>query len=83
MKKVGIPLRALWTEPEEFKMMPLDCKTRLHGDKLLQHRKIAIPTLNGLGAGPADQQMTMPGPRSDEPVIASLIMHPFQIPQIL
>jgi len=42
-------------------MMPLDCETRLSGDKLLQDRKIAIVGLHHLEAGSADKHMAVEG----------------------
>jgi hypothetical protein len=76
-------LSALGAKSKELKVMAFDCKTGLRGDKLLQDRKIAISKLHRLGAGSADKHMAVPGRRRDEPMLAALIVDPFQVPQIL
>ena len=52
--------RAFGTQSEEFKVMPTDCKTCLHGDKLFQDREVAITTLHCFQAGAANNHMAVP-----------------------
>ena len=51
---------AFGTQSEEFKVMPIDCKTCLNGDKLFQDREVAIATLHCFQAGAANNHMAVP-----------------------